>query len=190
MMPERIATERLVLRPWRDDDAATLYLLAKDPHIGPEAGWPPHTCEDESREIIRNVFAHAGVYAVTLRGDDAPIGCAGLQTGALSNLPLAGGEAEVGYWMGRTHWGLGYTTEAVRALIRAFFALPGADALWCCHYDGNLRSQRVQEKCGFVPHHTDREPAHPLTGKPCAVHVSRLCRARWLETERAQGECP
>ena len=35
-------TERLILRPWTEDDAASLYEYAKDPEVGPIAGWPPH----------------------------------------------------------------------------------------------------------------------------------------------------
>ena len=38
-----IETERLILRPWREDDAEALYKYASDPDIGPPAGWPPHT---------------------------------------------------------------------------------------------------------------------------------------------------
>ena len=38
-----IETERLILRPWREEDAGTLYKYASYPEIGPIAGWPPHT---------------------------------------------------------------------------------------------------------------------------------------------------
>ena len=34
-----LKTERLVLRPWKDEDAENLYEYAKDPRVGPEAGW-------------------------------------------------------------------------------------------------------------------------------------------------------
>ncbi|MRF09807.1 GNAT family N-acetyltransferase, partial [Escherichia coli] len=36
-------TERLILRPWRDTDAADLYEYARDLRVGPIAGWPAHT---------------------------------------------------------------------------------------------------------------------------------------------------
>ena len=36
-------TERLILRPWAESDAQDLYRLARDPAVGPIAGWPPHT---------------------------------------------------------------------------------------------------------------------------------------------------
>ena len=38
-------TQRLILRPWTENDAESLYNYAKDPAIGPIAGWPPHTSE-------------------------------------------------------------------------------------------------------------------------------------------------
>ena len=50
-----LETERLLLRPWKDCDAGALYELAKDPEVGPRAGWPVHESEENSREIIRTV---------------------------------------------------------------------------------------------------------------------------------------
>lgn len=52
-----LETERLILRPWLEDDAEELYKYASDPDVGPPAGWPPHTSVDNSREIIRNVLS-------------------------------------------------------------------------------------------------------------------------------------
>ncbi len=51
-----LATNRLVLRPWQETDAADLYFYAKDERIGPIAGWPAHKNEEESLSIIKNIF--------------------------------------------------------------------------------------------------------------------------------------
>ena len=56
IMGTKLETERLILRHWKDSDAEDLYQYAKDPEVGPIAGWPPHQSIDESREVIRNVF--------------------------------------------------------------------------------------------------------------------------------------
>ena len=45
-------TERLILRPWQDADAEHLYTYAKDPEVGPPAGWPAHKSLAESRNVI------------------------------------------------------------------------------------------------------------------------------------------
>lgn len=47
-----LETERLILRPWCEDDANELYKYASDPEVGPPAGWLPHTSVENSREII------------------------------------------------------------------------------------------------------------------------------------------
>ena len=44
-----IVTQRLILRPWLEEDAADLYAMAKDPRVGPAAGWLPHTSVENSR---------------------------------------------------------------------------------------------------------------------------------------------
>ena len=48
-LPAVWETERLRLRPWREDDAAALYRYASDPLVGPATGWLPHTDEADSR---------------------------------------------------------------------------------------------------------------------------------------------
>ena len=53
----RLETERLILRPWSEEDAQDLYVYAKDPQVGPIAGWPPHTSVENSLEIIKNVLS-------------------------------------------------------------------------------------------------------------------------------------
>ena len=61
-----IETERLLLRNWRGEDAKQLYELAKDPLVGPAAGWNPHKSVVESENIINTVFNFPTVYAITL----------------------------------------------------------------------------------------------------------------------------
>ena len=47
-----LETERLVLRRWEDGDASDLYEYAKDPDVGPIAGWPPHQSIEEERHML------------------------------------------------------------------------------------------------------------------------------------------
>ncbi len=51
-----IETERLILRKWTQNDAESLFAYAKNPNVGPIAGWPPHKNIEESKNIIDNVF--------------------------------------------------------------------------------------------------------------------------------------
>lgn len=44
-------TERLMLRKWTEADAESLFEYAKDPEVGPIAGWPPHKNKDESLNV-------------------------------------------------------------------------------------------------------------------------------------------
>lgn len=63
---------------------------------------------------------------------------------------MAEHEAEIGYWIGVPFWGQGLIPEAVRALLARCFEELGCEAVWCGYYDGNDKSRRVQEKCGFL----------------------------------------
>ena len=74
----RFETERLILRPWTEDDAESLFEYAKDAAVGPIAGWPVHTSVDNSREIIQGVLSADATCAVCLKEDDRAIGSVGL----------------------------------------------------------------------------------------------------------------
>ena len=67
-----LKTPNLILRPWKSSDAECLYNLAKNPKIGPIAGWPPHESVEDSLNIINTVFAKKETYSVVL--DDILLG--------------------------------------------------------------------------------------------------------------------
>ena len=100
-----IETERLILRPWHEEDAEDLYLHAKDPEVGPIAGWPVHTSVENSREIIRSILSAPETYAVVLKTTNKAVGSIGLMIGSQSNIGLPNNECEVGYWIGVPYWG-------------------------------------------------------------------------------------
>ena len=60
-------TTRLLLRPWCESDAESCYRYARDPFVGPAAGWPAHTSVENSREIIRTVLSEPDTFAVILK---------------------------------------------------------------------------------------------------------------------------
>lgn len=158
-----IETERLLLRPWRESDAAALFKYACDPDVGPVAGWPPHTSVEESLEIIRTVFAAPETYAVVPKEVGEPVGCCGImRSDGLHTADMKCGEAEIGYWIGKPYWGRGFIPEAVGALLSRAFDELALDAVWCGYYEGNTKSKRVVEKCGFRFHHTNRDILSPL----------------------------
>ncbi len=180
---EILETRRLVLRPWRETDAESLYEYARNPNIGPIAGWPVHTSIENSREIIRDVLSAPGIYAVTVKPTDEAVGSIGLMVGPASNLLLPASEAEIGYWIGEPFWGRGYTPEATRELMRHAFEDLGMTTLWCGWFDGNDKSRRVGEKCGFRHVRTEQK-YWPLIGQTVTQHISRLTRDEWAATKR------
>ena len=60
-------TKRLVLRKWTEADAESLYEYAKDPEVGPIAGWPPHKSVEESLDVAIGWDSHFGEKATCWR---------------------------------------------------------------------------------------------------------------------------
>ena len=181
-----LETERLILRPWKEDDAESLYKYAKNPEVGPIAGWPVHTSVENSREIIKSVLAADETYAVCLREDNVAIGSIGLIPPAQSHTKAADDEIEIGYWIGVPYWGQGLIPEAVRALQKHAFLDLGCSAMWCGYYDGNEKSKRCQEKCGFKYHHTEENKPCALMGDVRTEHFTYLTKEQWSDTQDEQ----
>lgn len=173
-----VETERLILRPWEETDAPELYRYAKDPRVGPIAGWEPHRDEEYSREIIRTILSAPETYAVVLKETGKPVGSIGLMFQGSAFAPLNKDEAEIGYWIGVPFWGRGLIPEAVNALLERSFSVLQCSAVWCGYYNGNEKSRRVQEKCGFLYHHT-HETLSPL-GDLRVEHFTFITKEQWL----------
>jgi len=172
-------TERLILRPWEDSDAESLYEYARDDRVGPIAGWPVHTSVENSREIIRTVLSVPETYAVCLKEDNKAIGSVGLKTGKKSILDLPDAEGEIGYWIGVPFWGQGLIPEAVREIIRHAFEDLGFETLWCGYFDGNEKSRHAQEKCGFTYQWTTEGLEVKQMNEIRTGHVNMLSKEEW-----------
>ncbi|MCH3942982.1 MAG: GNAT family N-acetyltransferase [Atopobiaceae bacterium] len=185
---QRIETERLILRPWREGDAKALRARAGDPGAQAKAGWLPHTSDEDGLAAAREAPAAPEAYAVTVKSRplaDEPVGSISLRIGAASDLGIPATEGEVGYWMAKPFWGYGYMPEAVIALIRHAFANLGLEAVWCGWDEGNEQSREVQETAGFRSHHTRRRKA--AAGDEMTEHVTCITRDQW---ERGQDKDP
>lgn len=173
-------TERLIIRPWKITDAESLYEYAKNPNVGPIAGWPIHTSVEDSRDIIKNVLSAPETYAVCLKEDNRAIGSIGLISPMQLHTKATDTEIEIGYWIGVPFWGNGYIPEAVRRLQKYAFEELGCTAIWCGYYDGNEKSKRCQEKCGFIYHHTEENKPCMLMGDVRTEHFTYLTKKQWF----------
>ncbi len=179
----QLNTKRLILREWKESDAEVLYQYAKNPNVGPSAGWPVHKSVDDSLTIIKNVLSAPNTYAVVLRNTMEVIGSIGLMIGTQGNLALPQDEGEIGYWLGESHWGNGYIPEAVKKIQQYGFDVLKLNKIWCSYYDGNVKSEKVQKKCGFI-HVKDMEQYNKLLDQTFLLHIQCLTSEEWKKTNR------
>ena len=171
-----LQTPRLLLRPWEESDAEALYELAKDPDVGPAAGWNVHKDVEESREIIRTILSAPGTFAIFGRRDGQLRGSCGFFPTRAQGAEA--GELEIGYWVGKPFWGRGIAPEAVEALLAHCFTELGAERVWCAYFDGNEKSHRCQEKCGFR-HVCDTPPSPWPDGTERPGVCQAITRQEW-----------
>ena len=142
---ERLETERLILREFRESDAEDLYEYARDPEVGPNAGWKPHESLDESRNVLKYFIEGGKDWAIEDKATHKVIGTIGLYKCKREGYKS---DRELGYALSHAYWGRGIMTEAASAIVDYAFT-HGMKTLLVAHFDGNDRSRRVIEKLGF-----------------------------------------
>ena len=171
-----IETERLILKPWSEDDAEGLFAYAKDPDVGPHAGWKPHSDVAESLRIIRTLFLPNDVWAITIKNSGKIIGSVGLEPDKRRPGINA---SELGYALSREYWGNGIMTEAAKAVIDFAFEVYKLDVISVCTGPQNKRSQSVIQKCGFVYEGTERRCYATYDGTIRDSKCYSLLREEW-----------
>ena len=179
-----LKTQRLVLRKWTQADTESLFEYAKNPEVGPIAGWPPHKSVEESKYIIKNVLNGAECHAICEKESNIAIGSVELKLNGHTDMTERDDECELGYWLAQPFWGRGYMPEAAGELLRRAFEELGMTTVWCGYYDGNQKSKRVQEKLGFVFHHTCSELPVPLLNEVRVGHTTVMTKEHWEEIYR------
>lgn len=177
----RIETERLILDKWTtsEEDIKGLYEYAKNPDVGPNAGWKPHDSEAESREIIEELFIPHDVWAIREKASGKVIGSIGLEPDKRRENVNS---REMGYSLAKESWGKGYMTEAARAVIDYAFEEFDLVVLAICTGPENKRSQRVIEKCGFKFEGIQRKGYHIYDGTDRDNLVYSMLREEWEES--------
>ena len=137
-----LETERLVLRAPRLEDVKAVALQANDRRIAENTARIPHPYRAADAEdfIATANLGNEAVFVISLRG--ALIGACGF-------VQVDRHPPEIGYWLGVKHWGKGYATEAVRAIIDHVFTDLDCEAIQSAARVTNPASRRVLEKCGF-----------------------------------------
>jgi RimJ/RimL family protein N-acetyltransferase len=138
-----LETKRLALRAPRLEDAKTVAVLANDRRIAENTARIPHPYRMSDAESFITGANKAGgeaVFLITMR-DETIVGACGLL--------MQEQTPELGFWLGVPHWGQGYATEALHAVIDYAFTDLAHESLQTGARVTNPASRRVLEKCGF-----------------------------------------
>lgn len=145
-----LETPRLLLRAFREEDAADFYAYASVPGVGEMAGWKHHESMEDTYRVLGMFLEEKNVFALVHKESGRIIGSLGLHVADTQGTPYEDKRCkEIGYVLAKDFWGKGLMPEAVREVIRYCFEELGAELLTVGHFEGNGQSKRVIEKCGF-----------------------------------------
>ena len=148
---QTIETERLILRPFRAEDAPAMFRnWASDPAVTEYVTWKTHACVEETVGIVeswvRRTAEDPGFYqwAIELKSLGEPIGSI-----AVAHLNTGAESAELGWCIGRAWWGQGIMPEAGAAVVAFLFERAGFRRVAARYDTRNIKSGRVMQKLGM-----------------------------------------
>lgn len=152
-----IKTQRLTLRPFKEDDLEDFFEYAKVDGVGEMAGWSHHETIEDSKEILNIFLREKKTFAIEHNGK--VIGSVGIENyNEEAHIELTQNMGrEIGFVLSKDYWGQGFMPEAVNGVIEYLFNQVKLDFIICCHSTHNNQSKRVQEKCGFTVYKTTDE---------------------------------
>jgi RimJ/RimL family protein N-acetyltransferase len=149
---EVIRTERLLLRRTHPSDTEAIRAQIADWEVMRWLSQPPwpYTLQDAVAfiELCSGQDPTVAAHAITRGDGEALMGVISLRINR-PGLPQRPRWPVLGYWLGRAHWGHGYTTEAARGLLGSAFSAGVGDTIYSIALADNAASLRVQEKLGF-----------------------------------------
>lgn len=146
-----IETERLILRRFvTGDTAAAFRNWTSDEKVTEFLRWPAHTDIDVTERVVGEwilEYEKPDFYqwAIVLKKQNEPIG-----TISVVGMDERTEKVHIGYCIGSKWWHLGYTSEALSAIIPFFFQEVEAKRLESQHDPENPNSGRVMKKCGLL----------------------------------------
>ncbi len=146
-----IRTNRLFLRRFHMADAQAYYEICKNPVIGDNAGWPPHKSVEDAREYLKSIlFSEDKIFGIFLSpppDEDGFYSSEGPLIGSIGLMPDPKRQncetMMVGYFLDEAHWGNGYMSEALEAVLRFGFSALGVKLISAYCYPNNERSIRL-----------------------------------------------
>jgi RimJ/RimL family protein N-acetyltransferase len=164
-----LETPRLILRRWREEDVAPMAAVNADPEV---MRWIRDGSVRDEHQTRSGIQAWEdewesqgfGLFAVQIRSTGELAGFTGLSVPGY--LPEVLPAVEVGWRLGRSHWGRGFATEAARAAVRFGFEQRKLGRIVSIAQVGNDASQRIMTKLGMRP---VRETINPTCGRRVRV---------------------
>lgn len=142
MNVRKIETERLIIRPINIDDAYDVFEWASDPIVNKFMPYPLHDNIRQAEEWISSLD-NKNEFVFVLKSSGKVIGGGSVSYAEKYNA------YELGYNLKRQYWGMGYATEASKAMIQWAYKNLGVHDFFACHANENHASRNVIKKCGF-----------------------------------------
>ncbi|MDE6594583.1 MAG: GNAT family N-acetyltransferase [Oscillospiraceae bacterium] len=178
-----IETERLILRPFRSEDAPVMFRnWAGDREVPKYLTWNVHRSVADTENVVNMWVAQYNDiktynWVIVLKELGEPIGSIGVCR-IYDNID----GAEIGYCIGKPWWGKGIMTEAFSAIIPYLFEV-GFNRIEAAHAVKNPASGRVMQKCGLKYEGTFRQFFRSTAGELLDISFYSILRDEYLQSK-------
>lgn len=175
-----LETNRLILRRFELGDAAAMFRnWANNAEVTKYLTWEPHGKVEVSRDVLKSwveSYDKPDYYhwAIVYGGE------------AIGGISVVGmneryEKCEIGYCIGRAHWGKGIMPEAFTAVINYLFGTVGFHRIEAKHDVENPNSGKVMTKCGLKNEGLERESIKFQCGEWHDTKTYAILRGEWVK---------
>ena len=156
-MTECLETDRLLLRPVKSEDLKRFYELLNDPEVAASTFSIPHPLSPQKAKRWLNYYVDSSQHgndrhwAIINKSDPTMIGMVNVYDFDAKKI-----QAEIGFWIGKEFWAMGYGSEAVKAVVHFLMSTLLVNRLIATYQSSNLASARILKKAGLEPYRTVR----------------------------------
>jgi RimJ/RimL family protein N-acetyltransferase len=175
----QLVGERIVVRRFRDRDAAALSRYRSDPEVARYQAWDAPYPEHEAAAFIASLRDSSPgspgewfQFAIGLQDDDSLIGDLGLRT------TPDGRQAELGFTFSRSHQHEGYASEGVACVVGYAFAELALHRIFSLTDARNSPAIRLLQRCGFREEGRFQDGAW-FKGEWTSEHAYALLASEW-----------
>lgn len=180
----QLATNRLILRQFKESDLDDYYEYGSMKEVGPMAGWAPFPNKEIAKNRLSIEIRKPYQFAIELKEEKKIIGSIevkDVKKDRYKGIRIEDNSKEIGCVLSKKYWGKGYMPEAITATLKFCFCELHVSVVYASYLERNIQIGKMDGKCGLIIIGRILDDEIWIDGTPSVVNVVCITKERFEE---------